>query len=54
MYVNDKEQYTDAKGPFIRSIVRLARDQDVPIGDDYRCEVVGVGANRRPTPPESP
>ena len=25
MYVNDKENYTDAKGPFVRSIVRRAR-----------------------------
>jgi len=28
MYVNDREQYTDAKGPFIRSIVRLAKELD--------------------------
>ena len=34
MYVNDREQYTDAKGPFIRSIVRLAREADMPVGDD--------------------
>ena len=27
MYVNDKENYTDAKGPFVRSIVRRAREQ---------------------------
>jgi GrpB-like predicted nucleotidyltransferase (UPF0157 family) len=26
MYVNDREQYTDAKGPFIRSVVRLAKE----------------------------
>ena len=25
VYVNDRERYTDAKGPFIRSIVRLAK-----------------------------
>ena len=32
MYLQDKEQYTDAKGPFVRSIVRRARDEgyDVP------------------------
>ena len=27
MYFQDKEQYTDAKGPFVRSIVRRARDE---------------------------
>ena len=27
MYLNDKEKYTDAKGPFVRSIVRRARDE---------------------------
>ena len=26
-YVHDKEQYTDAKGPFVRSIVRRAREE---------------------------
>ena len=26
MYLQDKEQYTDAKGPFIRSIVRRAKE----------------------------
>ena len=32
MYLQDKEQYTDAKGPFVRSIVRRAREEgfDVP------------------------
>lgn len=30
MYVNDREQYTDAKGPFIRSIVRRAREHGIP------------------------
>jgi len=34
MYVNDREQYTDAKGPFIRSIVRRAREADIPLGGD--------------------
>ena len=34
MYVNDREQYTDAKGPFIRSIVRRALESDIPMGDD--------------------
>jgi GrpB-like predicted nucleotidyltransferase (UPF0157 family) len=34
MYVNDREQYTDAKGPFIRSIVRRAREVDIPTGGD--------------------
>ena len=27
LYIRDKERYTDAKGPFIRSIVRRAREQ---------------------------
>ena len=27
MYLQDKEQYTDAKGPFVRSIVRRAREE---------------------------
>ena len=27
MYLHDKEQYTDAKGPFVRSIVRRALDE---------------------------
>jgi GrpB-like predicted nucleotidyltransferase (UPF0157 family) len=27
MYLQDKEKYTDAKGPFVRSIVRRARDE---------------------------
>ena len=27
MYLTDKENYTDAKGPFVRSIVRRAREQ---------------------------
>ena len=27
LYLNDKEKYTDAKGPFIRSIVRRAREE---------------------------
>jgi len=27
MYLHDKEKYTDAKGPFVRSIVRRARDE---------------------------
>jgi GrpB-like predicted nucleotidyltransferase (UPF0157 family) len=26
-YVHDKEQYTDGKGPFVRSIVRRAREE---------------------------
>ena len=26
-FINDKENYTDAKGPFVRSIVRRARDE---------------------------
>jgi GrpB-like predicted nucleotidyltransferase (UPF0157 family) len=25
-FINDKENYTDAKGPFVRSIVRRARE----------------------------
>ena len=29
-----REQYTDAKGPFIRSIVRRAREADIPTGGD--------------------
>ena len=27
LYIQDKERYTDAKGPFIRSIVRRAREE---------------------------
>jgi GrpB-like predicted nucleotidyltransferase (UPF0157 family) len=27
MYLQDKEKYTDAKGPFVRSIVRRAREE---------------------------
>ena len=27
LYLHDKEQYTDAKGPFVRSIVRRAREE---------------------------
>ena len=27
LYLHDKEKYTDAKGPFVRSIVRLAREE---------------------------
>jgi len=27
MYLDDKEQYTDAKGPFVRAIVRRAREE---------------------------
>jgi GrpB-like predicted nucleotidyltransferase (UPF0157 family) len=30
MYVQDKERYTDAKGPFVRSIVRRAREEGIP------------------------
>jgi len=26
LHLQDKEQYTDAKGPFVRSIVRRARE----------------------------
>jgi GrpB-like predicted nucleotidyltransferase (UPF0157 family) len=31
MYLQDKEQYTDAKGPFVRSIVRRAREEGFEI-----------------------
>lgn len=31
-YLQDKESYTDAKGPFIRSIVRLAREDAIADG----------------------
>jgi GrpB-like predicted nucleotidyltransferase (UPF0157 family) len=27
MYLQDKEKYSDAKGPFVRSIVRRAREE---------------------------
>ena len=27
MYLNDREQYTDAKGPFVRAILRRAREE---------------------------
>jgi GrpB-like predicted nucleotidyltransferase (UPF0157 family) len=31
MYLQDKEQYTDAKGPFVRSIVRRAREEGLDV-----------------------
>jgi GrpB-like predicted nucleotidyltransferase (UPF0157 family) len=27
LYLHDREKYTDAKGPFVRSIVRRAREE---------------------------
>lgn len=33
MYLHDKERYTDAKGPFVRSIVRRARESTI-MGDE--------------------
>lgn len=33
MYLQDKERYTDAKGPFIRSIVRRARDEGIAVNE---------------------
>ena len=32
-HLHDKERYTDAKGPFVRSIVRRAREADMVVGD---------------------
>jgi len=34
MYVVSKDEYTDAKGPFIRSIIRLARDESLSASGD--------------------
>jgi GrpB-like predicted nucleotidyltransferase (UPF0157 family) len=34
LYLHDKERYTDAKGPFVRSIVRRARNEG--FADAYR------------------
>ena len=33
MYLQDKEKYTDAKGPFVRSIVRRAREGGLATND---------------------
>ena len=35
MYVMDREQYTDAKGPFIRSIVRRAKEDHLSASSDH-------------------
>ena len=32
LYLQDKERYTDAKGPFIRSIVRRAKEEAISLG----------------------
>jgi GrpB-like predicted nucleotidyltransferase (UPF0157 family) len=37
-FLQDKERYTDAKGPYIRSIVRRARDEGLADrGTGQRC-----------------
>jgi GrpB-like predicted nucleotidyltransferase (UPF0157 family) len=32
LYLQDKERYTDAKGPFVRSIVRRAKEEAISLG----------------------
>lgn len=35
MYVQDRDRYTDAKGPFIRSILRRAREDTVMVYEEH-------------------
>ena len=34
LYLQDKERYTDAKGPFIKSIIRRAKQEGISVGGD--------------------